>query len=80
MTDRQDFDRQLEAIASEIEGFLLSGKAVSIAAVICTSDGDLHTRMRYIEGGKIPLIAGVTLLQRDVIDTVVPKNRVDTKR
>lgn len=70
-----DFDRELEKIVAEIEGFLLSGKTVSVAAVICTSDGDLHTRMRYIEGGKVPLIAGVTLLQRDVIETVVPKKR-----
>lgn len=69
-----DFDIELEKIASEIEGFLLSGKTVSIAAIICTDDGDLHTRMRYIEGGKIPLLAGVSLLQRDVIESVGPKN------
>lgn len=74
MITKQDFDKELETIASEIEGFLLSGKTVSIAAIICTNDGDLHTRMRYIEGGKIPLMAGVSLLHRDVIDSIKPRN------
>ncbi len=73
MISKQKFDHDLEKIAAEIEGFLLSGRTVAIAAIICTVDGDLHTRLRYINGGKIPLIAGVSLLQRDVIETVEPK-------
>lgn len=67
---KSQLDEQLHIIASEIEGFLLSGKVTAVAAIIVTNDGTVHTRLRYIPGGKLPLLAGTVLLQRDITDTI----------
>lgn len=64
---KDELDKELHNIAGEIEGFLLSGKVRAVAAVICTEDGVAHTRVRYISNGRLPLVAGITLMQHDVI-------------
>lgn len=65
-----ELDKELEKIAAEIEGFLLSNKTKAIGAVIITDDGYIHTRFRFIEGGKIPLVAGVSILQRNILEYI----------
>lgn len=64
--NKEQLDKELHVIASEIEGFLLSGKVKAVGAIIVTEDGQIHTRVRYIPGGRIPLLAGSTLLQQDI--------------
>lgn len=69
--DKKQLDQDdLHIIASEIEGLMLSGKVRAVAAVVYTDDGMYHTRLRYIDDGRMQLLAGVTLLQRDVLDTI----------
>lgn len=68
--NKEQLDKDLHIIASEIEGLMLSGKVKSIAAIVCTDDGLFHTRIRFIENGRMPLLAGVTLLQNDVLQII----------
>ena len=67
MFPKEELDKELHHIAGEIEGFLLSGKVRAVAAIICTEDGFAHTRIRYIENGRMPLLAGITLMQHHVV-------------
>lgn len=64
---RPELDRNLETIASEIEGFLLSGGVIGVFAVVVMKDGDVISRQCYIQGGKFPLIAGVALAESDLL-------------
>ena len=70
MLPKDELDKDLHNIASEIEGFLLSGKVRAVAAIICTEDGFAHTRVRYLENGRMPLLAGITLMQHDVVTDI----------
>lgn len=68
--NKEQLDKELHVIASEIEGLMLSGKVKAIAAIVYTDDGLFHTRIRFIEKGRMPLLAGVTLLQADVLEMI----------
>lgn len=68
--NKEQLDKELHIIASEIEGFMLSGKVKAVAAVVITEDNFAHSRIRFIEGGRLTLLAGVTLLQSDLINMI----------
>jgi hypothetical protein len=68
--NKAELDRQLHEIASEIEGFLLSGDVLAVAAVIVKGDGSLTTRLRYLPGGKLPMLAGMTLVQAQAVKII----------
>lgn len=75
--NKEELDKDLHTIASEIEGLMLSGKVRAIAAIVVTDDGMLHTRVRHISNGRIPLLAGVTLMQHDI--ALLIRSNVDGK-
>lgn len=68
--NKEQLDKDLHTIASEIEGFLLSGKATAVGAVIVTDDGQAHIRFRYIPGGRLILLAGLNLMNADLIKLI----------
>lgn len=70
MSNAPELDKELEEIAAEIEGFLLSKNVRAVAAIIVTEDGTAHTRMRYIPGGRMTLLGGVALLQHDLVHMI----------
>jgi hypothetical protein len=73
----EDLDKDLCAVAYEIETLLTSGRVRGLAAALVLDNGDVVLRMRYIEDGKIPLVAASAILHRDVMETCKPK---DTER
>lgn len=68
--NKEQLDKDLHIIASEIEGLMLSGKVRGIAAIVVTDDGLTHTRVRFIPNGRMPLLAGTVLLQSDIVDMI----------
>jgi len=73
-------DQVVPQIVSEIVE--LEADCVAIAAVMVMKDGTICTRRAYMEGHKLPLLAGVSLQHndfcRDISDE--PRNFVKARR
>ncbi len=72
----EDLDRNLCAIAMEIEELLTSGRIKAVAAIMVMDDGDVVFRTRYLAGGHFPLLAGTVILQRDLLDGARPYTKI----
>jgi hypothetical protein len=59
--------KQIETICAEIAMMHYEGKVRAIAAVIVTESGHLRTLTAYSEGTKLPLIAGASILQHEMV-------------
>lgn len=57
-------DQVVPQIISEIVE--LEHDVIAISAVMVRSDGSITTRMAFMEGQKLPLLAGVTLHHNDL--------------
>lgn len=68
--NKEQLDKDLHTIASEIEGLMLSGKVVALAAIVVTDDGLYHTRIRHLAGGRMSLLAGSTLMQNNILNMI----------
>lgn len=68
--EREELDKELFAIASEIEALLLSGGVLGVCAIVVTADGNVSQRLRYIKDGKFPLLAGVTLAHHSLVELI----------
>lgn len=64
--NKEQLDKDLHIIASEIEGLMLSGKVKAVAAIVITDDSLTHTRLRHLDGSRMSLLAGITLMQHDL--------------
>ena len=58
----------VKEIVGEIAAMEYAGDVKAIAAVIVDKDGDVRTLVAYNDGLKMPIIAGCSILQRQVID------------
>lgn len=75
--NKEQLDRDLHTIAAEIEGLMLSGKVIAVAAIVVTDDGLYHTRVRHLSGGRMALLAGSALMQNNILNMI--QNDVDGK-
>jgi len=57
----------VKQIVGEIAAMEYSGDMQAIAAVIIDRDGDVRTLVAYNDGAKMPIIAGCSILQHQVI-------------
>ena len=73
-------DQVVPQIISEIVE--LEAECVAISCVMVMKDGTIRTRNAYMEGHKLPLLAGVTLHQNDFCRTISdePRNIVASER
>ena len=58
----------VKQIVGEIAGMEYSGDMQAIAAVVIDKDGDVRTLFTYNEGFKLSIIAGVSILQDQILD------------
>jgi hypothetical protein len=57
----------VKSIVGEIAAMEYAGDVKAIACVIIDSEGDVRTLTAYNEGFKMPIIAGCSILQHQVI-------------
>lgn len=57
----------VKEIVADIVQMQYRGDMQAIACVIVDRDGDLRTLMAYGQGAKMPLIAGIAILQHETI-------------
>ena len=66
----EGLDPDMAAIADEIEGMVISGEVLALAAVVVTRNGEVTLKSRYIPGGSLSLVAGIDLLHRNILDSI----------
>lgn len=62
---------RLMAIADEIAELQASGDLKAIACVLILPNGDLRTLHCFSDGHKLPLLAGTSILHKDMLDMMV---------
>lgn len=77
MSEQKDGAALVKTIVGEIAAMEYAGDVQAIAAVIIDRDGDVRALNAFSQGAKLPIIAAIAVLQRQVLDQVVPieKNR-----
>ena len=75
--ERPALPQVVKAIVGEVAAMEYAGDVRAIAAVVVDKDGDIRTLLAYNDGLKMPIIAGCSILQRQVVDeaTVINKKR-----
>lgn len=67
MITQEEHDRELQSVADELEGMVMNGEVKALAIIIVRKNGDLATRIRYLKDGKFPIIAGMSLVQHQLL-------------
>lgn len=65
----------VKQIVGEIAAMEYAGDVKAIAAVIVDKDGDCRTLVAYNDGQKLPIIAGCSILQQQVISEASAFNK-----
>lgn len=58
----------VKAVVDELVAMHYAGDVQAIACVVVDKDGDLRTQIAYAPGTKLPLVAGVAILGREIVD------------
>lgn len=63
----------VKTVVGELSAMEYAGDVKAVAIVIVDRDGDLRTLTAWNEGTKLPLLAGLTVTQHNMISDMAPK-------
>lgn len=65
----------VKSVVGELSAMEYAGDVKAVGIVIVDRDGDLRTLIAWNEGTKLPLLAGLSVMQHNMIGDMAPKQK-----